>query len=52
MPINGAWHKEHRMPKNASLEQRIEWHKEHARACGCRPIPARLAEEMEKRNLA
>lgn len=28
------------MPKNPSLEERIEWHFAHANACACRPIPA------------
>ena len=38
--INAEWHRVHRMPSNPSLAQRIEWHLAHAKACGCRPIPA------------
>jgi hypothetical protein len=50
--INAAWHKEHRMPKNASLDQRINWHVEHLQNCRCRQsLPARLKEEMERRNI-
>jgi hypothetical protein len=30
------------MPKNATTEQRVVWHQEHARNCGCRPIPKGL----------
>jgi hypothetical protein len=27
--LNREWHSSHRMPKNATLDQRIEWHLEH-----------------------
>jgi uncharacterized protein YdhG (YjbR/CyaY superfamily) len=37
--LNAAWHLRNRMPRNASLYQRVVWHLAHARACGCRPIP-------------
>lgn len=33
------WHLNHKMPKKPSLEERIAWHKEHAKHCSCRPIP-------------
>ncbi len=46
--VNRDWHREHRMPINATMEQRVEWHVEHGKCCGCRPIPAKVAEEMEK----
>ncbi|MEX1255568.1 MAG: hypothetical protein WEE64_14615 [Dehalococcoidia bacterium] len=49
MAINKAWHEAHRMPKNPSLEQRIAWHREHAKHCACRPIPEKLAAEMTRR---
>ena len=40
------------MPKNASLDQRIEWHLEHLKHCNCRSsIPAKLAEAMRKKGL-
>ena len=42
--INAAWHGAHRMPKNATTEQRIEWHVAHAANCACRnPPPGLLA---------
>lgn len=50
--INRAWHAEHRMPTNPTLEQRIEWHREHARECGCRPMPASIATEIARREKA
>ncbi len=47
--LNAAWHRDHPMPKNPTLEDRVRWHEEHAAACGCRPIPAGIRKEMERR---
>jgi hypothetical protein len=49
--INAAWHRAHPMPKNPSLDQRIEWHLEHAKHCGCRAIDGKIREEMERRGI-
>jgi hypothetical protein len=49
--LNAAWHEKHHMPKNPSLQQRIDWHLEHYKNCACREIPAKLKEEMKKRNI-
>jgi len=38
MPINREWHEKNRMPKNATDEQRLKWHLEHAKHCDCRPL--------------
>lgn len=43
MTINAAWHRQHVMPKNPTEAARLAWHLEHAKHCGCRPIPASLA---------
>jgi hypothetical protein len=40
--MNAAWHKAHVMPKPASLDQRLAWHREHQRQCACRPVPVSL----------
>jgi len=48
--MNTEWHGKNRMPKNATMEQRARWHEEHARVCGCRPIPPTVQAAMEKRN--
>jgi hypothetical protein len=45
--LNKDWHARNRMPINASLAQRVAWHRAHARACGCRPMPAMIAEAIE-----
>jgi len=51
MKLNTEWHLAHPMPKHPTLQQRIEWHLEHAKNCGCRKISGKLAEEMNKRNI-
>ena len=41
------WHAQNRMPKNATPQQRVEWHLEHAKHCACRPIPASVLAFIE-----
>lgn len=41
--LNTAWHHGHRLPVRATTAVRLEWHREHERVCGCRPMPAPLA---------
>lgn len=50
MTVNRGWHEAHRMPKNPTREERVEWHAEHAAACSCRPIPSGLAAEVRAFN--
>jgi len=40
--VNKEWHLKNRMPKNAGSEQQLEWHVEHQKHCGCRPMPEGL----------
>ena len=40
--MNAAWHGRNPMPRNATTEQRVRWHRAHAKYCGCRPIPPPL----------
>lgn len=49
--MNAAWHDAHPMPKNPTLEQRVAWHLEHARECGCRAIPATVLAELARRGI-
>lgn len=51
MKTNREWHLKHRMPVNATFEQRVKWHLDHQKNCQCRPIPAKLLEEMKKKGL-
>jgi hypothetical protein len=46
LKLSALWHREHPMPRNASVGERIGWHVEHQQACACRPIPAKLAALM------
>jgi len=43
--INKEWHLANKMPKKASFEQRVEWHKGHLKNCSCRTD---LPPEIEK----
>lgn len=49
--LNREWHLAHRMPARATLEQKMQWHLEHARNCQCRPVTGKIAEEMKKRGI-
>jgi len=44
--MNSEWHRKHVLPRGASLEQRIAWHREHQKRCGCRPFPPKLQQQM------
>ena len=46
MPVNAAWHAKHPMPPRATMAQRIEWHREHAKQCACGPIPSTVLAAM------
>jgi hypothetical protein len=47
--MNAQWHAKRKMPRSANLDQRIQWHLDHAKQCGCRPIPPRLLQEIRQR---
>jgi hypothetical protein len=51
MKFNKEWHLSHPMPKNAKPDQRIAWHLEHKKFCGCRDIPEKLKKEIAKRKI-
>jgi uncharacterized protein YdhG (YjbR/CyaY superfamily) len=46
--MNTEWHEKHVLPKGASLEERIAWHREHQKRCACRPIPPKLLDQMRR----
>jgi hypothetical protein len=50
--LNREWHLAHPMPKNPTMEQRIEWHLAHHKHCACRDIPDSLKQEMKQRGLS
>jgi hypothetical protein len=47
--INEKWHSAHEMPKNPTMDERVNWHLEHARECACRPIPESIEKEIKRR---
>ena len=49
MKINKKWHELNPMPKNPTLEERIQWHVSHARACKCREMPESMVKEIRKK---
>ncbi len=51
MKINKKWHELNPMPKNPSLEDQINWHIAHAKACKCREMPESIVKEIRKRKM-
>jgi hypothetical protein len=49
MAINAEWHRQHPMPRNPTLEQRLAWHLAHREQCGCRPMPEKLQRRVAER---
>lgn len=46
--LNKEWHEKNRMPKNPSVDERRQWHLQHAKHCACRPIPPKLLAAIKK----
>lgn len=49
--INREWHEAHRLGPKAKLDERVTWHIEHARFCGCRDMPDSIKTELAKRGI-
>ena len=49
MKMNKEWHLKNKISAKATFDQRVKWHIAHQKNCACRPIPAKLAEEMGKK---
>jgi len=47
--MNKSWHQRHKMPKNATTDQRLAWHLEHQKQCACRPMPKSLRSLVTRR---
>lgn len=48
---NTRWHARHRLPTNPTLDQRVQWHMEHARRCPCPSQDEDILEDLKKRYL-
>ena len=46
MTLDAEWHRAHPMPKHATFEQRVAWHREHTAHCGCRTPPPDIAKVL------
>lgn len=44
--MNADWHRKNRLSRDASLGERIDWHRRHAESCGCRPVPPSILAKM------
>ncbi|WP_197030106.1 hypothetical protein [Cellulomonas sp. URHE0023] len=49
--MNTTWHDGHVLGQGAPLDARVDWHVEHASACGCRALPASVVAELERRGV-
>ncbi len=47
MKLNKEWHRANKMPRNPTLEQRMEWHIEHAKNCHCREMPEAIKRQIK-----
>lgn len=47
--VNENWHKNNPIPQKVTINQRIQWHVDHQRECGCRPIPPLIQTKMLER---
>jgi len=52
MKLNREWHEANPMPEKPTLDQRFQWHLQHEKMCGCRPMPPRLREQMQAKGRA
>ena len=48
MKLNADWHRAHPITPKATFEQRVAWHREHERECGCRKPPPAIAVILER----
>jgi hypothetical protein len=47
--MNKEWHEDHRLDPKATEDERIAWHVEHARECGCRDMPDSIKTRLAER---
>jgi hypothetical protein len=49
MKINLAWHALHKLPNDATLNEKINWHLVHIKNCSCRTkLHPGIADELKK----
>jgi hypothetical protein len=45
--MNKLWHDRNKMLPKPTLEQRIQWHREHQKHCACREAPKGLLKPVK-----
>jgi hypothetical protein len=48
--MNKLWHQQNKMPPRPTLEQKINWHREHMKHCACREAPKSLQKQIESKS--
>ncbi len=48
--LNATWHRAHPMPLHPTFDERVRWHRAHARSCSCRTMPKDIKAEIARRN--
>lgn len=51
MKTNAKGHLANKMPKNSTLEKRIQCHIEHTKNCKCRPMNPKIQKGIKKKNI-
>jgi hypothetical protein len=46
---NTEWHAKHALPQNPTLDERVNWHMDHARRCPCLSNDEDILPELQKR---
>ncbi|MCW8965617.1 MAG: hypothetical protein OQK82_02875 [Candidatus Pacearchaeota archaeon] len=46
MKFNAEWHRNNPFPKGGSFEEKLRWHLEHIRCCGCFKFPIELRKDL------
>jgi hypothetical protein len=49
--INIEWHDHNIMPKHPTPGERLHWHAEHSKHCGCHPLSEKLKNELRTAGL-
>jgi hypothetical protein len=49
MKLNKEWHLKHKMPENATIDEKIAWHLEHQKNCQCRDMPDNIKLAIKQR---
>ncbi len=47
--INKEWHKKNKIPSGPNLKEKVQWHVDHIRECGCRPVPKKIKDILKER---